>query len=110
MRATVTAGDLRHRMTIESVARTGDGAGGATVIWNAVADVSVALWSRAADERFVLDRVAGKATHDIWLRYRGDLKPEMRFRFGTRVFDILGVIDVDDRGRWLRCPVEERDQ
>jgi hypothetical protein len=30
-------------------------------------------------------------------------------RFGSRVFDVLGVIDVEDRGVWLKCPVEERE-
>jgi SPP1 family predicted phage head-tail adaptor len=109
MSAPVRVGDLKHRITIETMERTGDGGGGATVTWNAVADVWAAVWSRDATENFVLDRVAGRATHDVWLRYRTDIKPEMRFRLDERVFDILGVIDFEDRGRWLRCPVEERD-
>ena len=40
---------------------------------------------------------------------RADVRPDMRIRFGTRIFDILGAIDVEDRGAWLKCPVEERD-
>ena len=109
MRAPVTIGDLRHRVQIESAARTSDGGGGATIIWTLVADVWAAIWPRASDEMLDLDRVAGKATHDIWIRYRGDVKPEMRIRFGGRVFDIRGCIDSEDRGRWLKCPSVERD-
>jgi SPP1 family predicted phage head-tail adaptor len=109
MKAPVTIGDLRHRVQIETAARVSDGGGGATVTWTLVADVWAAIWPRTSDETFELDRVAGKATHDIWIRYRGDVKPDMRMRFGGRVFDIRGVIDVEDRSRWLKCPSVERD-
>jgi SPP1 family predicted phage head-tail adaptor len=109
MKAPVKAGDLRHRIIIERAARADDGAGGATLDWQTVAEVWAAIWSRTVDEKFVLDRIAGTATHDIWIRYRADVQPDMRIRFGTRVFDILGAIDIEDRGAWLKCPVEERD-
>jgi SPP1 family predicted phage head-tail adaptor len=109
MRAPVTIGDLRHRVSIETAARTSDGGGGATVTWTLVADVWAAIWPRTSDETFDADRNAGRATHDIWIRFRGDVKPDMRIRFGTRVFDIRGVIDAEDRGRWMKCPSVERD-
>lgn len=109
MSAPIKAGDLRHRIVIESPMPESDGAGGATVTWTAVVEVWAAVWSRGVGEKFVHDRVSGSATHDIWLRFRDDVKPKMRMRFGTRTFDILGAIDVDDRKRWLKCPVEERD-
>jgi SPP1 family predicted phage head-tail adaptor len=109
MKAPVKAGDLRHRVTIERASRTGDDAGGAALDWQAVAEVWAAIWSRTVSEAFALDRVAGKATHDIWMRYRADVTPDMRIRSGTRVFDVLGAIDVEDRGAWLKCPVEECD-
>lgn len=109
MKAPVKAGDLRHRVVIEHADRTSDGAGGSTLYWQTVAEVWAAIWSRTVGEDFVLDRTAGTATHDIWIRYRADVKPDMRIRFGARIFDILGAIDVEDRGAWLKCPVEERD-
>jgi SPP1 family predicted phage head-tail adaptor len=109
MKALINAGDLRHRVTIESPERTSDEAGGAAIEWQGVAAVWAAIWSRTAGEKFSFDRIAGTATHDIWIRYRSDVTPDMRIRYGNRVFAILGAIDVDDRGRWLKCPSEERD-
>jgi SPP1 family predicted phage head-tail adaptor len=109
MNATVKAGDLRHRIIIESPTRLADGGGGSTTEWHAVAEVWAAIWSRSVEERMSADRVSGRASHDIWIRYRGDVTPDMRMRCGARVFDVLGAIDVEDRGRWLRCPSEERD-
>ena len=105
----VRVSDLRHRLAIENAVRTSDGGGGADITSAPVAEVWAAIWTRSSDEQFVADRVAGKATHDIWIRYRGDIVPEMRFRSGARVFDILGAIDVEDRRRWLRCPCREID-
>ncbi len=109
MKAPVTIGDLRHRVEIQQIARTSDGGGGAVITWTTFADVWAAIWPRNSGERFDLDRVAGRATHDIWIRARAGVKPEMRMRFGTRTFDIRGVIDVEDRGAWLKCVVEEKD-
>lgn len=109
MRAPVKAGDLRHRVTLEQPVRTSDGAGGATIEWQSAGDVWAAIWPRTASESFTSDRVTGSATHDIWIRYRKDVTPDMRMRHGNRIFAILGAIDFEDRSRWLKCPSEERD-
>lgn len=109
MRAPVRVGDLRTRITIEKPSRAADGQGGWSVRWIPVAEVSAGIWPRNAGEGLQHGRLAGTATHDIWLRYRAGIKPEMRIVAGARVFAILGVMDVEDRKRWLKCIVEERD-
>ena len=109
MRAPVRAGDLRHRITIEAPVRQPDGLGGAILTWTPIAEVWAAIWPRTASEAMLLDRPAGTASHDIWVRYRDGMVPEMRIVSGSRVFNILGVIDTEDRRRWLKCIVEQRD-
>lgn len=109
MRAPVKIGDLRHRVQIEQASRTSDGGGGAALTWVLVAEVWAAMWPRSMREPHDMDRVAGRATHDVWIRFRSDVKPEMRMRFGARVFDIRGVIDPEDRGAWMKCIVQEKD-
>lgn len=104
----VRAGDLRHRVVLERPVRTGDGGGGSDVSWVFIAEVWAAIFPRSADETFVHDRVAGRATHDIWIRKRTGIGPEMRVRLESRRFDLKGVID-EGRGKYLRCPAEERD-
>lgn len=109
MTAPVRIGDLKHRVAIERALRAGDGGGGAIVTWERVGEVWAAIWPRQAAEEFTLDRVAGKATHDVWMRSGAPVKPEMRLRAGEREFDVRGVIVVEERGRWMKCVVEERD-
>lgn len=109
MIAPVTIGDLRHRVSIESANRTSDGGGGASLTWVLVANIWASLVPRNGSEALVLDRVAGAVTYDIWMRYRADVVPAMRLRSGSRTFDVRAVLDVEDRGHWLRCVCEERD-
>jgi len=109
MSVPVAIGDLRNRVAIERAVRTSDGGGGFAVTWELVVEVWAAIIARGAGEALELDRVAGTATHDIWIRYRTGILPEMRMRMGGREFDIRGVIDPDERRRWLKCVVEERD-
>ncbi len=109
MTAPVTIGDLRHRVSIEVASRASDGGGGANLNWTNVADVWASLSPRSGAEVLILDRVAGAVSYDIWMRYRADVVPAMRIRFGTRTFDIRAVLDTQDRGHWLKCVCEERD-
>lgn len=109
MSAPVRIGDLKHRVAIERAIWAGDGAGGAVITWEHVDEVWAAIWPRQASENFTLDRVAGRATHDVWMRAGANVKPEMRLRAGAREFDVRGVLVIEERGRWMKCVVEERD-
>lgn len=109
MSSQIEIGDLRHRVRIERAVRLPDGGGGWVMSWTHVADVWAAIWPRSTGEDLTLDRVASRARHEVWMRHREGIVPEMRLRLGTRTFDVRGVLDVEERGRWLKCIVEERD-
>ena len=102
-------GDLRHRMRLAAVSRTPDGAGGAEETWTLVAELWAALKPLSGEEGVEADRIAGHVTHEAVVRYRQGLAPAMRLVLGARTFDIRAVLDVDERRRFLRCLVEERD-
>ncbi len=59
------------------------------------------------DERLRADQVAGRVTHVAVIRRRSGVTPSMRFRSGTRVLEIVAVLDAVPRNR-LRCLCEER--
>lgn len=109
MKTPVTAGDLRDRVSIEAASRTSDGGGGASVTWVKVAEAWAAVRPVSGSESFIADRLEGRITHDIWLRYRPGLDPGMRMTLGPRVFDLFAVFDPDGRQRWLHCQAGERD-
>ena len=98
---------LRERVTLERPVRTPDGGGGAGVTWETVA----ALWAHVApitgEERLRHDQLAGRLTHEVFIRYRPGVLPAMRFRLEDRIFDIVAVVEVERRTR-LKCLCEER--
>lgn len=105
----VRIGDLRHRLALEQVTRQDDGSGGAEEIWVTVGELWAALRPISGQERDVSDQPAGRVSHEIWVRYRSGVKPEMRFRTGQRVFEVRAVIDAGERRQFLKCLAEERD-
>jgi SPP1 family predicted phage head-tail adaptor len=109
MSAAMHIGELRTRLTLEAPSRAADGGGGASVTWDSVATVWASVRPAAGGESYALDRVAGKVSHEIVLRYRSGVTPEMRLRAGSRVFEIRAAFDPDQRRHWLKCLAEERD-
>lgn len=102
-------GHLRHRLTLESASRTPDGGGGAVETWTAVAQVWGRIEPTGGMEIADADGLGGRITHEITLRYRAGVAPAMRLISGNRRFEIVAVIDIDERRRWLKCLCLERD-
>lgn len=101
------AGDLRTRVEIQQPVRVGSGTGG-RVEWQtyaaAWADVKpVRSTDRTDDGHFQTVRLAR-----VTIRYREGVKSKMRVVIGSRVLEIVSVIDVDERHRQLDLLCEER--
>ena len=101
-------GALRHRLVIESAVRVPDDGGGVSRTWSNIAEVWAAIDPVKGRETVVAEAVTGSVSFVIHIRYRNDVVPAMRFRLGTRVFEILAVFDASDRRRFLKCLVQER--
>lgn len=101
-------GDLRHRVRLEQIVRTPDDAGGASTSWSLVAEMWAVLRPITGDEALNAERLSGHISHEVVVRHRDEIRPEMRFVLGTRLFDIRAVIDIEERRRFTRCLVEER--
>lgn len=102
-------GTLRHRLTLEAIARTPDGGGGAVESWIVVADLWASIAPAAGAEAVIAERIAGNVSHIIHIRYRAGIVPAMRFRLGDRLFEIATVLDIDERPRFQKCLCRERD-
>jgi len=102
-------GALRQRVVLERPVRDVDEGGGAAETWSPVADLWAMIELRSGKEAVEADRLTGSRKLDVTIRYREDVAPNMRFRFGDRVLDIRAVLDEDGRRRFLNCECEERD-
>lgn len=104
----IKPGALRRRLLLEHPERIDDGGGGSDIVWQPVASLWASIEARNGDERVDAGRLASRVSHDVLLRYRPGVLPEMRFRLGERVFHILAVLEPDDRRRRLKALCEER--
>lgn len=104
----VLPSQLRHRVTLEQLARADDEGGGYDETWVEVVTLFADVRPIGGTERVEADRLEGQITHEITLRFRQGVVPAMRFRKGARLFQVLSVINVEERDRWLKCRCEER--
>jgi len=105
----VTIGSLRHRLRLQVPSDSDDLAGGQTRTWSDLATVWGSIRPLFGREGYRDDKFSGRITHEITLRYRSGVLPDMRLVMGTRIFEIHATLDQGSRGRWLTCHCEEVD-
>ncbi|ESR22795.1 putative head-tail adaptor [Lutibaculum baratangense AMV1] len=94
-------------MRLEAPVTADDGSGGTTASWNLV----TTLWARveplSAVERLTAERLEAAVTHRVTIRHRAGVTHRMRFVLGTRVLEIRGIRDLEERHRYLELTCEE---
>lgn len=92
----VSASELRHRVTFQDKTVTPDGAGGQTEEWAVVASAWAKIEPVKSYERFVALQTETHVSHKITIRYNPIVTTAKRILFDGRVFDITGVINVNE--------------
>jgi SPP1 family predicted phage head-tail adaptor len=102
-------GELRKQIAIQTETPTPDGAGGYALAWTTVATVWADIKPASGSKVYTAGHLEGHVTHEITLRYRGDLgiTTAMRAVYGNRAFNIRAVLNLDERNRWTQLLVEE---
>ena len=94
-------GKLNKRITLQYPANVSDGMGGYTTTWTDSLDVWASIWPVSATETIQSMQPAMTITHRINMRYRSTVQPEWRIKFGERYFDIVSMINPEERNEWL---------
>jgi SPP1 family predicted phage head-tail adaptor len=95
-------GDLRHEITIKTVTAAADGMGGVTeTAADHLTGIPAAIWPVSANEQMKADNEKMKITHRIRIDYQSGILPEMTILFGTRTFEIKGVINLEEKNVYL---------
>lgn len=103
-------GKLRHQIAIQSKTRTTDAVGGYTEAWATITGgtVWVSIVPVAGFEQYRADQLQEIVTHRITMRYLSGVTTAHRVLFGSIVYDIKSVINVQERGIEMVLLVEER--
>ena len=97
----IRACDLRHEITIEKLTKTRVAGGGHTKVWATFVSARACIKPLSGRERLHAMHIQDSLTHRITIRYRPGVTPAMRIKFGTRIFNIKAVINLDERKLWI---------
>lgn len=100
-------GRLRHRVIIEQPDDSRSASGAIVKGWVEFASRWASIQPIRARETFQSKEFISEVTHQVKVRYLEGLTNKMRLVFGTRTFDILEVLNVDERNRELVLSCKE---
>ncbi len=95
------AGRLRHHVEVQQATETQDEYGGMTLVWETIEQRTASIRPMGGRELFEAQQVVATASHEVRMRYTSTITPQLRLLFGTRIFEIGQVINVDERNREL---------
>ena len=80
---------------------------GANVTWGTVATVWAAIWPLTGKETLQSMQNSMEISHRIRIRYRSGILSSYRILFGTRYFNIVSIINMNEDGRWIEMMCKE---
>lgn len=105
---TYLPGTFRFRMTIQTVSQSPDGQGGFTESWVDGSDVWASLEPLKGWERMQAMQMQTPVTHKIVMRYRTDIDTSARLKYGTRIFNIKEMLNIQENNRFLQIKALEQ--
>lgn len=90
-------GRLRHRITLENYKLVQDGIGVERKQWHSLVTVWASVEPLSGREYFATAAEKGEVTARITIRYQKNISPTMRVRFGERLFEVVSVINPQEK-------------
>ena len=94
-------GDLNKRIVIQYPTRASDSMGGFIATWIDSDTIWAAIWPTSAGELVQSMQTNMAISHRIRVRYRSDITSAYRIKFGNRYFNIVSMINPNEKGEWL---------
>jgi len=106
--AKTLATECRHRVTIHANTPVSDGQGGFAEAWSTLGPVWAAVNPIFAIQQHQYKSTGVDATHLIKIRGAVAIAEKNRIVWGARVFEVLTVEDLQERGIIKVCTCKER--
>jgi len=98
MGVVIRSGELDKVVTIKTVTKVADGMGGYTETdSDFLTGVRCAIWPVSASEIIKSEKMKMQVTHQIRMRYQAGVLSGMTILFGTRTFEIVSMINPEER-------------
>lgn len=99
-------GELRHSVQIQRATETRQANGGTTQAFATTATVWAAIEPLSGRESWIGEQIRAIASHKITMRWTA-VSAGNRLLFGSRVFNIVVVVNVDERNHTALLAVSE---
>ncbi|MDD5353021.1 MAG: phage head closure protein [Candidatus Omnitrophica bacterium] len=92
-------------MKLQHATYAQDSSGSTTETWTDIASIWAKIQPLSGRLLDVAKQAQSEVTHEITIRYRENVTPDKRIKYGSRIFVIESVINIDERNYWLvlRC-------
>lgn len=91
------AGALRHSVIIQTSTPSQSGTGEVTESWGTFATVKASISPSSGREFFASEQLNAEMSHKVKIRYLSGVTTKMRVLFGSRVLDILSIVNIDEK-------------
>ena len=103
----MNAGCLRHRIQFQSKTKGRDRFNAEKEEWNDLFPTWSEIKPGSTREFLAAQQLKSTLSHEVTIRYRNNITPDMRIRYGSRHFNIHGIRNVGERNAWLVLTCEE---
>jgi SPP1 family predicted phage head-tail adaptor len=99
---------MRSRVTLQRKAVTTDEVGNQIETWIDYQTVWAAMAPISGREYYAASQINAEVSSKFLFRYLPEITPDMRILFGSRVFEVVSVMDVEGRKRLLELLCKEK--
>lgn len=103
------AGQLRHEIILQEITYVQDGYGGTVVksTWADIATVRALVEPLRGREYYDAQQINAELSMKVLIRYYPGVAPKWRIKWGTRILEIVEVLDIAGRLRSLQLLCSE---
>ena len=100
-------GRLKHRITFQRLSQSKNEYGELADEWLDIKTVWAEIKPVSGNQFFAAKQINSEISHNVYIRYRTDLKPSMRIKFKERIFEILYLMNVNEGNRLIQLYCKE---
>lgn len=102
MARNILAGKLRHRVTVQQFIESQDSYGQENKTWSDHKTIWASVEPLRVRERMEAKQQQTDITHSITIRYLSSITSEDRIKWGSRIFNISEVRNIDEQDRRMQ--------
>lgn len=106
-RYVINPGELRHRITFQELSSSQNDYGESLNEWIDIKTVYAAVYPVSGKEFFEAEKNNSEVSHKINIRYTSGLKPSMRIKLMERYFDIVSIINFQEKNTEIQILCKE---